>query len=1120
MSNYGNASSSAMSLLDELDRRVYNLEQMVTSTSFGSGQQVAIPSSDPGGNPVVIQQLISPPSSVTVKTGAFYGNIYADVMWTPPEDGTAISYEIDWAIKQLDGTFGIPGAARVGGNQYRINGLSPNSTYQIEVYGVNVLGQMARYPTGADTWVTFTTGNDQTVPPAVSNVKVSKGATTVVVTFDPLTFEQAPDVANGSGTYQIDLSNDPTFGTLFRTTRTTSSVVSFSDIYPHAQLVTPISATEGVSGSTPVTPLGYGSPPIMTGTFIQESPTIDAWTGTRWGQEMDDMTAIGIRTLILQWSLDQDDQKVLYRGPPVPNIPGTSTPFIIGPDYVDNLLFNAVAHGDDVWLGLSNYGTWQSHANDSTWLNQQLALSKQVADELYALYGTNSAFVGWYIPFEIDAVLLSTPANIGPMTSYFTSLINYLHSHYPSKKVMVSPTYSINGVALGPAAYASALLPVVAGVDVINLQDGGSNQSSSTITSYFSALHTALANTTTQLWSNPDMFSNSGGPMASSQLQSNILAAAPYVVKITGFSFPTQMGPHDISSTAYADYQQYFNALGLLVQFSTSDGFPTSVYNATVDQELMTFVPGGDKSAFIAARNVGPNAPAYGPVPHAVGAPVSVQTGVTWYARVYAIDASGNEGPPALSGPIDAQGVIDEMIVGDLSAAHITFGTMKGDRIEINSLTANTIKTSYLASGNIHLLGGGLYAGDPPGNGLLINSQGIRLYAGGAVTVSLDTYSGSGYFSGTVSASTITGSTINGGSINSAVLNSSTINSTTINGGTINSTTLNSTTINSSTINSATINGGTITGITISGNNVTGGTISGVTITSSTINSTNINTSNINTATINGSTWNNGSLNSATSYSPSFRDPYIMQNGGDSNTNFVLNGAAKMGLIYGLTNNLTLALLMLSNPGDIYVGGNHTQVACFGTFETVANLSYAGDIFVAGGLTANGPKSFRIPHPNGKADTELVYACIESPRVELVYRGKATTKNGSATVDLDTYFNCSNKTFESLTRADTRQVFLFNETSDGRVSYTIQGGKLTITSVNTTETVGWMVVAERADKSLLKSTGIGSDGRLMNETKKRRSILSSDHAATLAQAEKEMQLSRDLVEAGKNASGS
>lgn len=128
-----------------------------------------------------------------------------------------------------------------------------------------------------------------------------------------------------------------------------------------------------------------------------------------------------------------------------------------------------------------------------------------------------------------------------------------------------------------------------------------------------------------------------------------------------------------------------------------------------------------------------------------------------WYARARYIDSSGNEGPWSVTaGPSTAGGVIDSMIVAGLNAAKITFGTMSGDRLTANTADIAILKTSSLITADITLNGGSLKAGSPPTTGLLLNSQGLRLYAAGVQTLILDAATGAATFRGNMAAGTIT----------------------------------------------------------------------------------------------------------------------------------------------------------------------------------------------------------------------------------------------------------------------------------------------------------------------------------------------------------------------------
>ena len=167
---------------------------------------------------------------------------------------------------------------------------------------------------------------------------------------------------------------------------------------------------------------------------------------------------------------------------------------------------------------------------------------------------------------------------------------------------------------------------------------------------------------------------------------------------------------------------------------------------------------------------------------------------VQYWARVYAIDQSGNMSAASATASTTTELVItnyvadfavtnskianlavdnakianlavDDSKIANLSAAKVTFGVMSGDRIDLNTLNANRIATSSLTTQTITLAGGSLIAGNPPTSGVLFNSQGIRAYSGGVLTLTIDS-SGTISLTGNInSGSNINGSTITGGSI-------------------------------------------------------------------------------------------------------------------------------------------------------------------------------------------------------------------------------------------------------------------------------------------------------------------------------------------------------------------
>jgi hypothetical protein len=102
-------------------------------------------------------------------------------------------------------------------------------------------------------------------------------------------------------------------------------------------------------------------------------------------------------------------------------------------------------------------------------------------------------------------------------------------------------------------------------------------------------------------------------------------------------------------------------------------------------------------------------------------------------------------------------------------------------------------------------------------------------------------------------------------------------------------------------------------------------------------------------------------------------------------------------------------------------------------------------------------KQFDIPHPL-RADRRLVHASLESPSVDVSYRGTGLLRDGIATIVLPDYF-------EALTRREGRTVHL---TARGRspflLSYDdIVDGRFTVHGTAPDGGFSWEVRATRAD---------------------------------------------------------
>ena len=155
-----------------------------------------------------------------------------------------------------------------------------------------------------------------------------------------------------------------------------------------------------------------------------------------------------------------------------------------------------------------------------------------------------------------------------------------------------------------------------------------------------------------------------------------------------------------------------------------------------------------------------------------------------------------------------------------------------------------------------------------------------------------------------------------------------------------------------------------------------------------------------------------------------------------------------------------------------YLTGNATLHSSYALMIDGRDVTVGGDIFKAGG-------SFKIDHPlpSMKDTHSLVHSFIESPRADLQYRASVTLANGTASVDLDESVGMTDGTWELLCRDP--QVFLQNESGWSALKGSVSGSTLIISceDTNSTDTVSWMVVAERQDKHMMDTSWTDDDGR-------------------------------------------
>jgi len=149
-----------------------------------------------------------------------------------------------------------------------------------------------------------------------------------------------------------------------------------------------------------------------------------------------------------------------------------------------------------------------------------------------------------------------------------------------------------------------------------------------------------------------------------------------------------------------------------------------------------------------------------------------------------------------------------------------------------------------------------------------------------------------------------------------------------------------------------------------------------------------------------------------------------------------------------------------------------------GAFGNRMTISNSGAVAIQGALS-KGSGTFRIDHPlESKKDThQLVHSFVEGPRADLIYRGKVTLVNGTATINIDETVGMTEGTFVALNR--DIQCFTTNESGWDLVKGKVEGNILTITSQNTesTDEISWMVIGERQDEHIKNTEWTDENGR-------------------------------------------
>lgn len=189
------------------------------------------------------------------------GRAYIDVSWTAVADTDLQNYSVRYSTGTTWEYINVP----EGVTTARINGLRPNTAYNVAVAAVDFQGNSSAY-VNAGTYP-ITTAADTTAPSAPSGVTVGAGVTTMTVFWNE---NSESDVKNGVGFYEVQLDTANTFNTINLITKQVSgTITSFSNLTSNTTYYTRVRAVDASGNAGSYSSAVNGTPRYIANADIQ-----------------------------------------------------------------------------------------------------------------------------------------------------------------------------------------------------------------------------------------------------------------------------------------------------------------------------------------------------------------------------------------------------------------------------------------------------------------------------------------------------------------------------------------------------------------------------------------------------------------------------------------------------------------------------------------------------------------------------------------------------------------------------------------------------------------------------------------------------------------------------------
>lgn len=334
---------------------------------------------------------------------------------------------------------------------------------------------------------------------------------------------------------------------------------------------------------------GTGSPSQVSGVFIAPELSSEADAG-QWKNALQNMKAIGIDTVIIQYSFQHDPyngQQAYFPYDEEDTDPDAAK-FPLRRSQIESILSAARAADIQVYLGLqiAEYEWFKKDMyRDIQWLHDQYRLSLKLADSLWAYFGIpyDDTLVGWYLPFEFESSEEYRPYYKQLAEEFYHPLTTALKSRrqYGDYKIMISPLmYQTSDLILWQQAIETILSASM--IDVIAPQDGigYGTQSHDSVGPWFYATKKAVDSVNQaqskdiSLWANCENYkrlTHSAAddverrkPMSIRKFINSMDVVAPYVEKLVTFSIHRwdtallESSYVDVNASYYEAYKRYY----------------------------------------------------------------------------------------------------------------------------------------------------------------------------------------------------------------------------------------------------------------------------------------------------------------------------------------------------------------------------------------------------------------------------------------------------------------------------------------------------------------------------------------------------------------------------------